>query len=61
MTPARGSASMLIDLKGNSIRVYHGTDKNLLAEKVEAESGDWDKLWKALEGIGIKSLYKGRS
>jgi hypothetical protein len=55
--PRIGSASILIDLKDGAIKVYHGTDKVILAEKEQAEAGDWDKIWLAMEAIGIKSKY----
>ena len=57
--PAIGSASILIDLKHGSIKIYHGTDKTLLAEKLEAQGDDWEFLWKAFKAMGIKSLHKG--
>ena len=40
----RGSASILVDLTDNTIRVYHGTDNVLLHERTAYE-GDWSKLF----------------
>lgn len=50
MSKERGSASIFIDLTDSIIKVYHGTDKELLFEK-RAVAGDWNKIWEAIRTI----------
>lgn len=54
--PELGAASILIDLSHSTITVYHGTDKLVLARKDRAVDGDWDRIWAALESIGLERV-----
>ena len=49
MIKEKGSASVFIDLTDGIIKMYHGTDKILLCERV-ANNGDWDKIIKQIRG-----------
>jgi hypothetical protein len=44
MAKEAGAASIVVDLSGSAITVYHGSDKTLLGLKKQAKKGDWDKL-----------------
>jgi hypothetical protein len=44
MAKTLGAASILVDLSGGAITVYHGSDKTLLGLKKTAAQDDWDKL-----------------
>jgi hypothetical protein len=39
----KGSASLRVELQGGEIKVFHGTDGELLFERL-ALDGDWDKI-----------------
>lgn len=53
----RGAASILVELKEGKVYVYHGSDKALLAQSPEpVEVGTWDRLWEALEQLGVERL-----
>ena len=39
----KGSASLMVELNNGQIKVFHGTDGNLLFERL-ALNGDWDKI-----------------
>lgn len=39
----KGSASLMVELQDGQIKVFHGTDGNLLFERSAIE-GDWSKI-----------------
>jgi hypothetical protein len=45
----RGSATIQVYLHNGAITVMHGDTGKVLLER-KAYDGDWNKLWKALEG-----------
>lgn len=47
--PERGAASILIELTGGNITVYHGTDKTVLAQGLAVPKGSWEQIWKTLD------------
>ena len=53
----RGAASITITLDKGIILVKHGDDGTLLAHLNNAPDGTWDKLWDAMEALGIERLY----
>ncbi len=53
----RGAASFKMELSEGAIRIYHGTDKVMLAELIDAPEGTWDAIWKCFDSLGIKRLY----
>lgn len=54
MNVERGAASILIELDGGDITVYHGTTKGILGVIKQAPAGTWDALWQALEILGME-------
>jgi hypothetical protein len=47
-----GAASMRIELDNGTIKVYHGSDGDLLLSVSNVKAGTWNKLWKVMEESG---------
>ena len=57
MKEERGSASIYIELKDATIKVYHGTDNSIL-DIFTAYEGSWAMIWEGINNakeINIKS------
>lgn len=50
----RGAASIHIELSEGTITVTHGTDEVVLAQLKDAPEGTWDRMWDALETLGME-------
>ena len=57
-TEELGAASMRVELSDSTIKVFHGTDRVLLAEG-RVKHGTWDALWALLDKAGVKPVRKG--
>jgi hypothetical protein len=54
-----GAASMRIELDNGTIKVYHGTDGDMLLSVSQVKSGTWDKLWKVMKESGTVEMSLG--